>query len=289
MKIGALEAGGTKMVLGIFDEEGRLLDQTKMPTRSPDKTVPDMIDYFREKQIDKLGIGSFGPLNLNRHSPGYGSITATPKLDWRDYPLLQTMQEALGIPAEIDTDVNAAVMAECRMGAARGCENAVYVTVGTGVGAGVYLNGRTVHGLVHPEVGHMLLRPHPRDPMPGGVCPYHESCLEGLASGPALGKRAGKDGAELSDDDPVFTLEAFYLAQMCVNLIMTVSPEKIIIGGGVLQRSSLMDLVRKETVRLLNGYIQAPEITVRIESYLVLPELYPISGLLGAWLIGKDA
>ena len=125
--------------------------------------------------------------------------------------------------------------------------------------------------------------------MPQGVCPYHDGCLEGLAAGPALAKRAGRSGEELPDDDPAFTLEAFYLAQMCVNLIMAVSPEKIIIGGGVLQRSYLMDRVRKETVRLLGGYIQAPEITARIDSYIVLPELFPISGLIGAWLIGRDA
>ena len=289
MKIGALEAGGTKMVLGIFDEEGRLMEQTRIPTRSPDKTIPGIIDFFRQNGIDRLGIGTFGPVDLRKSSPDYGTITATPKLDWRNYPLLKTLREALDVPAEIDTDVNAAVMAECRMGAARGCSDAVYVTIGTGVGAGVFINGKTVHGLMHPEVGHMLMRPHPLDPMPQGVCPYHDGCLEGLAAGPALAKRAGRSGEELPDDDPAFTLEAFYLAQMCVNLIMAVSPEKIIIGGGVLQRSYLMDRVRKETVRLLGGYIQAPEITARIDSYIVLPELFPISGLIGAWLIGRDA
>ncbi len=289
MRIGALEAGGTKMVLGVFDEEGRLLERTKFPTRTPDQTVPPMLDFFREQQIDRLGIGTFGPVDLRKDSPDFGTITATPKLDWRNYPLLRTMQEALQVPADIDTDVNAAVMAECRMGAARGCENAVYVTVGTGIGAGLFINGKTVHGLMHPEVGHMLLRPNPKDPLPQGVCPYHESCLEGLAAGPSLAKRAGQGAENLPDDDPVFTLEADYLAQMCVNLITTVSPEKIIIGGGVLQRAYLMDRVRWETVRLLNGYIQMPEITSRIDQYLVLPELYPISGLIGAWLIGKNA
>jgi len=289
MKIGALEAGGTKMVLGVFDEEGRLLEKTRFPTRTPEKTLPPMIDFFRQCGVDKLGIGTFGPVDLRRESPDYGTITATPKLDWRNTPLLRMMREALDIPVNIDTDVNAAAMAECRMGAAKGCQNAVYVTVGTGIGAGVVINGQTVHGLMHPEVGHMLLRPHPQDPLPQGVCPYHESCLEGLASGPSLSKRAGRSGEELPDDDPVFTLEAYYLAQMCVNLIMTVSPEKIILGGGVMQRSQLPDRIRKETVRLLGGYIQAPAITARIDSYIILPELYPISGLIGAFLLGRDA
>ncbi len=289
MRIGALEAGGTKMVLGIFDEEGRLLEKTKLPTRSPDKTMPEMLAFFREHGIERLGIGTFGPVDLRPDSPDYGTITATPKLDWRNYPLLKTFREELKIPAAIDTDVNAAALAECRMGAARGCGNAVYVTVGTGIGAGVVINGKCVHGVMHPEVGHMLLCPHPNDPLPRGVCSYHDRCLEGLASGPALAKRAGQNPENLPDDDPIFTLEAGYLAQMCVNLIMVLSPEKIIIGGGVLQRSYLLNLIRKETVRLLGGYIQVPEITARCDSYIVLPELYPISGLIGAWLLGKEA
>ncbi len=289
MRIGALEAGGTKMVLGIFDEEGRLLEKTRMPTRSPDKTMPDMIAFFQENQIERLGIGCFGPLDLREDSPDYGNITSTPKADWRNYPLLRTFQEALGVPAAIDTDVNAAALAECRMGAARGCSSAVYVTVGTGIGAGVIVHGKTVHGLMHPEVGHMLIHPHPNDPLPRGICSYHDNCLEGLASGPALAKKAGQNPENLPDDDPIFTLEAGYLSQMCVNLIMVLCPEKIIIGGGVMQRGSLLNLIRKETVRMLGGYIQVPEITARIDSYIVMPELYPISGLIGAWLLGKEA
>jgi len=287
MRIGALEAGGTKMVLGIFDEEGHLLEDTKLPTRTPAQTMPEIIAYFQEKGIDRLGIGTFGPVNLREDSPEYGNITATPKLDWRNYPLLSTLREALGVPCAIDTDVNAAALAECRLGAARGCGNAVYVTVGTGIGAGICVGGKPVHGLMHPEVGHMLLKPNPMDPLPQGICPYHESCLEGLASGPAIARRAGTSGENLPDEDPVFTLAAGYLAQMCVNLIVTVSPERIVIGGGVLEREFLLDRIRRETVRLLGGYVQVPEITARIDSYIVLPELYPISGLIGAWLLGR--
>lgn len=289
MRIGALEAGGTKMVLGIFDEEGHLLEDTRISTRTPAQTMPEMIRFFQEKKIERLGIGTFGPVDLRKDSPTYGCITATPKLDWRDFPMLPTLAEALQVPCAIDTDVNAAALAECRLGAARGCENAVYVTVGTGIGAGVCVGGKPVHGLMHPEAGHMLLRPHPLDPLPRGICPYHESCLEGLASGPAIAKRAGTGAENLREDDPVFTLEANYLAQMCANLVMILSPERIILGGGVLGKQSLLDLVRKETVRLLGGYIQAAEVTARIDSYIVLPELYPISGLIGAWLLGRDA
>ncbi len=288
-KIGALEAGGTKMVLAIYDENGTELERLTLPTETPDVTMPKMIAFFREHQIDALGVGSFGPLDLNPASPTYGYITSTPKLAWKNYPLLEKLLDGQDIPAGIDTDVNAAIIAEVEMGAARGCENAVYVTIGTGIGGGVYSNGKTVHGLLHPEVGHALLKPHPDDPNPRGVCPYHESCLEGLAAGPAIGARVQGDAKDLPDDHPTFAIEAYYLAQMCVNLIMTLSPERIILGGGVMQRQSLLKQVRQETLRLLGGYIQSPAITEHIDEYIVAPELFPVSGLVGSYLIGKKA
>lgn len=288
-KIGALEAGGTKMVLAIYNENGAELERLTLPTETPDVTMPKMIAFFREHQIDALGVGSFGPLDLNPASPTYGSITSTPKLAWRDYPLLTNLLDGRDIPAGIDTDVNAAIIAEVEQGAARGCENAVYITIGTGIGGGVYSNGKTVHGLLHPEVGHALLKPHPDDPNPRGVCPYHESCLEGLAAGPAIGARVQGDAKDLPDDHPTFAIEAYYLAQMCVNLIMTLSPERIILGGGVMQRESLIKQVRAETLRLLNGYIQSPAILEHIDEYIVTPDLFPVSGLVGSYLIGKAA
>ena len=288
-KIGALEAGGTKMVLAIYDENGTELERLTMPTETPDVTMPKMIDFFKKHEIDALGVGSFGPLDLNPASPTYGSITSTPKLAWKDYPLLEKLLDGQNIPAGIDTDVNAAIIAEVELGAARGCENAVYVTIGTGIGGGVYSNGKTVHGLLHPEVGHALLKPHPDDPNPRGVCPYHESCLEGLAAGPAIGARVQGDAKDLPDDHPTFAIEAYYLAQMCVNLIMTLSPERIILGGGVMQREALLKQVRQETLRLLGGYIQSPAILEHIDEYIVAPELFPVSGLVGSYLIGKKA
>ncbi len=289
-KIGALEAGCTKMVLAIYDEGGSELERLPIPTLTPEETMPQMIAFFRDHQVDALGVGSFGPLDLDPASPTYGNITSTPKLAWKDYPLLKNLLDGRDIPAAIDTDVNAAVIAECELGAARGCQNAVYVTVGTGIGGGIYSGGQTVHGLLHPEVGHMLLRAHPDDPIPHGVCPYHDGCLEGLAAGPAIGARVGGDAKLLPDDHPAFQLEAYYLAQMCHNLIVTVSPEKIVLGGGVLQRECLLPMVRKETARLLNGYVQSPHIvTGQIDQYIVAPELFPVSGLVGSYLIGKRA
>ena len=288
-KIGALEAGGTKMVLAVYEENGTELERLTLPTLTPDVTMPKMIEFFRKHEIDALGVGSFGPLDLNPESPTYGYITSTPKLAWKDYPLLEKLLDGRDIPAGIDTDVNAAIIAEAEQGAARGCQNAVYVTIGTGVGGGVLSNGKTVHGLLHPEVGHALLVPHPDDPNPRGVCPYHAGCIEGLAAGPAIGARVTGDAKDLPDDHPTFAIEAYYLAQMCVNLIMTLSPERIILGGGVMQRESLIKMVRSETLRLLNGYIQHPAILEHIDEYIVTPDLFPVSGLVGSYLIGKAA
>lgn len=289
MTIGALEAGGTKMVLAAFDETGKELERMTIPTEEPAVTMPPMQAFFDRWNIGALGVGSFGPLDLNPDSPTYGYITSTPKLKWKDYPLLPELLHGRNIPAAIDTDVNAAVIAEVECGAARGCESAVYITVGTGVGGGVYVGGRTVHGLLHPEVGHMLLRPHPDDPNPRGVCPYHDGCLEGLAAGPAIGARIGGDARDLPDDHPTFRLEAHYLAQMCVNLILTVSPQRIVLGGGVMQRAALFPMVRAETLRLLGGYVQSPAVLEHIDEYIVAPALFPVSGLVGSYLIGKRA
>ena len=288
-KIGALEAGGTKMVLGIFEETGAELDRLTLPTQTPQETMPPMRAFFEKHAVDALGVAAFGPLELNPHAPNYGYITSTPKLAWRDYPLLATLRGGRDIPCAIDTDVNAAVLAEAELGAAKGVSDAVYITVGTGVGGGVLSGGKLVHGLLHPEVGHMLLRPRADDPNPRGVCPYHDACLEGLASGPAIGARVQGDARDLPDDHPTFALEADYLAQMCVNLIVTLSPQKIILGGGVMQRQSLFAQVRRRVQELLNGYVQSPAILTHIDQTIIPPSLFPVSGLIGAYLLGKQA
>ena len=288
-KIGALEAGGTKMVLAVYDEVGQELDKLTLPTRDPAETVPPMQAFFAKHSIDALGIGSFGPLSLRPEDADYGAITSTPKPGWRNYPLLQALRGDRDIPCAIDTDVNAAVLAEAELGAAKGLTDAVYITVGTGVGGGVLSGGNLVHGLVHPEVGHMLLRPHPDDPNPRGVCPYHDGCLEGLAAGPGIGARIGGDARDLPDDHPTFMIEAYYLAQMCVNLIVTLSPQRIILGGGVMQRSALFPAIRARTLELLGGYVQSPAVLIHIDELIVPPALFPESGLVGAYLLGKKA
>lgn len=289
VKIGALEAGGTKMVLAVYTLEGEELERLTLPTLTPQQTMPQMVDFFRSHAVDALGVGSFGPLDLDPRSPTYGAITSTPKLPWRGYPLLRELLGGRDIPAAIDTDVNAAVLAEVVRGAAQGLDSAVYVTVGTGIGGGVYVNGATVRGLMHPELGHMLVKPHPDDPNPRGVCPYHASCLEGLAAGPAIAARVGGDARELPDGHPTFDIEAYYLAQMCANLVLTLSPQRILLGGGVMQRAVLFDKVRRQTAALLNGYVNQPAITERIEDYIVPPAIFPVSGLVGAYLLGLYA
>jgi fructokinase len=248
-----------------------------------------MISWFRDKGIVSLGIGSFGPVDLNPLSPTYGWITKTPKPGWCDTPLLPPMRDALGVPALIDTDVNAAALAEWKLGAAKGLNSCLYVTVGTGVGAGLVVEGRLVHGLVHPELGHMLLRQEPADRTPVGFCPYHAGCLEGLASGPAIEKRWGTKAQNLPADHEAWDLEAAYLAQMCMNAVCVLSPEKIILGGGVMQQKHLFPLIRRKTVALLNGYIQAKEIIDHIETYIVEPGLGTRSGATGALLLAKQA
>ena len=289
MLFGTLEAGGTKMVLSVGNEANELLEQTTIPTESPDVTIPAMIEWFRDKNISSLGIGSFGPVDLDLASPTYGWITSTPKPGWRDTPLLPRMRDALGVPALIDTDVNAAALAEWQLGAAKGLRSCLYVTVGTGIGAGLVIEGRLVHGLVHPELGHMLLRQEPEDPAPTGFCPYHEGCLEGLASGPAVEKRWGKKGTDLPPDHEAWKLEAAYLAQMCMNAVCAFSPEKIILGGGVMQQKHLFPIIRQRTLSLLNGYVQARAILEKIDTYIVEPGLGTKSGATGALLLAQQA
>ena len=289
MLFGTLEAGGTKMVLSVGNEKNELLEQTSIPTEAPEKTIPAMIDWFRGKGIVSLGIGTFGPVDLKTDSPTYGWITKTPKPGWSDKPLLPPMRDELGVPALIDTDVNAAALAEWKLGAAQGLNSCVYVTVGTGIGAGLVIEGKLVHGLVHPELGHMLLRQEAKDPAPDGFCPYHKGCLEGLAAGPAIEKRWEKKGYELPEDHEAWDLEAAYLAQMCVNMICAFSPEKIILGGGVMQQKQLFPLIRRKTLDLLNAYIQADEILNDIDQYITEPGLGTKSGATGALLLARFA
>ena len=286
---GALEAGGTKMVMAVMDAEGNPVAESTIPTRTPEETMPEMMAFFSAHPISALGIGGFGPLNLDPRSDRYGWIMETPKTVWRYYPLKPAFEEKLGVPVGIDTDVNAAALAEARLGAAKGKGSCLYVTVGTGIGGGVIVHGKPVHGLMHPEIGHITVAPMPDDPMPEGVCPYHPHCLESLASGPSIQKRWGVSARELPEGHPAWELESAYLAQLCANALLTFSPEKIVLGGGVMQRKFLLPLIRRKTLKLLNGYIAHPAVEAGLEDYIVTPGLGTRSGITGAWLLALDA
>lgn len=289
MRLGALEAGGTKMVCAIGDEQGNIFDRVSFPTLKPEETMPGLIAYFQDKGIEALGIGSFGPLSLDKNAPDYGAITTTPKLAWRNYPLRQAFVDALNVPVGIDTDVNAAALGEAVYGAGKGIDSVVYYTIGTGVGGGALVDGMLVHGLVHPEMGHMLLRPDPRDPAPHGFCPYHDGCIEGMANGPAIEKRWGVSAKELPEDHVAWDIEAEYLAQMCVNTIVTLSPKKIVLGGGVMHQLHLFPRIRRRTLELLNGYVAHPAILEHIDEYIVPPGLRDNAGAVGSLLLAVEA
>lgn len=285
---GALEAGGTKMVCAIGDENGNILERVSIPTRTPAETMGPMLDFFRGKGICALGIGCFGPVDLNKKSPTYGYITSTPKLAWQNYPIVAEFEKALAVPVGFDTDVNAAALGEATWGCTKDVENSIYITVGTGVGVGVIINGKPYHGMIHPEGGHILLSRHPEDPMAGSGCPFHENCLEGLAAGPSLEKRWGVKGAELSGRKEVWELEAYYIGQAIADYILLLSPERIVLGGGVTHQESLLALVRQEAVKQLAGYIRA-EALIHPETYIVGVSLNDNQGVMGGVKLAMDA
>jgi fructokinase len=286
MIYGGIEAGGTKFVCGIGNPDGEVLERVVIPTRDPEKTLGEVVDYFKEiekrQKIHGIGLASFGPLDLDKDSPTYGYITSTPKLPWRHFNIKGELESVLNLTIPFDTDVNAAALAEYKWGAAQGKENVVYLTVGTGIGGGALVNGRLLHGLLHPEMGHILIRGDADSPEFSGVCPYHQHCLEGCASGPAMLSRWGIPPEDIPPDHPAWELEAQFLAEGLMNIILILSPNIIILGGGVMAQKSLFPMVRENVLRLLNGYIQNAVLLENIEEYIVPPKLGNNAGLLGA-------
>lgn len=281
---GGMECGGTKFVCATGTVEGKLLARTEFPVGAPAPTIARALEFFRAQPqaMQSIGIGSFGPVDLNPASPKFGYITSTPKAGWRDTDLLGTVRRAMDLPVAFDTDVNTAALGEARWGAARGLNTFLYFTIGTGMGGGGMANGNLLHGLVHPEMGHIRV-PHDliADPFPG-ACPFHGDCLEGLVAGPAIEARWGQRGETLRADHPAWDLEARYIAMGLATWICTLSPERIILGGGVMRQAHLFPRIRAEVLTLLNGYIQAPEILERIDEYIVPPGLGGDAGVLGA-------
>lgn len=280
MIYGAIEAGGTKMVCAIGTAEGHLIDQLTFPTKDPAETIPQLVAFFQGKSITALGIGSFGPVDLRTDSPTYGHILDTPKLAWQQFDFVGALQRELKVPVGFDTDVNAACLGEMTYGSAQGLNNVVYITIGTGIGAGIAINGQLLHGMLHPEAGHILMKPHPEDSYPG-FCPYHKACFEGMASGPAIEDRWGEKAANLQDNAQVWALESYYIAQALVNYIMVLSPEKIILGGGVMKQKQLFPLIRKQVAEMINGYLKTKELE-DLDNYIVPNSLNENQGILGA-------
>jgi fructokinase len=288
---GGIEGGGTKFVCAVGSGPQDIRDISRIDTTSPDETIDRLIKYFKEynkkERLSAVGIGSFGPVDLNRRSPTYGYITSTPKNKWQNTNLFGKIREALDIPVGFDTDVNAAALGEHQWGAARGLTNFVYLTIGCGIGGGGMINGKLLHGLLHPEMGHIFI-PHDRKEDPyEGVCPFHSDCFEGLASGSSIKARWGKKGEELIENHPAWELEAKYISLALINYVCTLSPQRIIVGGGVMKQKKLLPLVHKRVKEKLNDYIRVPEITGDIEKYIVLPELGDKAGVLGAIALAK--
>jgi fructokinase len=248
----------------------------------PAETIARALEFLKERNLAAVGIGSFGPVDLNRSSPRYGHITSTPKTGWQDVDLAGELGRALGVPIAFTTDVNAAAVGETTWGAGRGLASCLYMTVGTGIGGGIVMNGAPVQGAMHPEVGHLRI-PHDLEADPfAGVCPFHGDCLEGLACGPAIAKRWGVEGSELPPEHPAWQLEARYLALGIANIAFTFAPARVILGGGVMHQTHLFPAIRSEFLRIVNGYLQVPEITSAIDEYIVPPGLGDRSGVLGA-------
>jgi fructokinase len=286
---GGIEAGGSKWVCATGTGPDDLEQTLTFATTDPEETIARAADFFsRNGAIAAIGIGSFGPIDIDRTSPTWGRITTTPKPGWAYTEVVAALRNALDLPIAFDTDVNAAALGEHRWGAAVGLETFCYITVGTGIGGGGIANGNLMHGLLHPEFGHMRI-PHDRNRDPfDGVCPYHGNCFEGLASGDALRARWGRSAEEIADES-AWLLEAEYLALGLQNVICTISPQKIILGGGVMKEPALLPHVRSRVQALASGYFDAPELGAAIDEYIVPPALGDRAGVLGALELARRA
>lgn len=289
--VGGIEAGGTKFVCAVGTGPDDVRAHLRIPTTTPAETIGRAVEFFRTRRggpLAAVGIASFGPIDPKRGSPTFGYITSTPKPHWANTDFAGAVARALHVPVGFDTDVNAAALGESRWGAGRGIDNLVYLTIGTGIGGGALVGGKLVHGLVHPEMGHLRI-PHDRaaDPYPGH-CPFHGDCLEGLASGPAISDRWKTPSEDLPGDHPAWELEANYLAWALVNIICTISPERMILGGGVMANPRLLPLIRALVQERLAGYVQSPSILDQIDRYIVAPGLGDRSGVLGAFALAQD-
>lgn len=286
MLYGSIEAGGTKFVCAIGNEQLEIIERVSYPTTTPEETMQSVIDFFKQYQseLTAIGVGSFGPIDIHPDSATYGYITSTPKLVWQNFDFVGSLKKSFGIPIAWTTDVNAAAYGEYIFGSGKGKSSVVYYTIGTGIGGGALQNGHFIEGFSHPEMGHMLLVPHPADHFKGN-CPFHGNCLEGMAAGPAIEARAGRKGEEIPAEDPVWEIEADYIAQCAYNTTLMFSPDVIIFGGGVMKQRHMIEKVHQAFTKLLNEYVKTPA----LNQYIVRPVLEDNAGTMGCLALAKEA
>lgn len=284
MNYGSIEAGGTKFVVAVGDENQNILNKATFPTEAPAETMPHVIEFFKENPVVALGIGSFGPIEMNPEASDYGFITETPKLAWRNFDFLGALQQEFDIPMYWTTDVNVAAWGEYKQGAAKDAKHLFYSTIGTGIGGSFIANDQFFAGMSHPETGHIPVERYPEDDF-AGVCPSHGNCLEGMASGPAIEARIGHSAKDLPIDDKHWQMEAFYIAQACVTYTLLYSPEIIVLGGGVSNQAALFPMIREAFAKKLNNYVSVPP----LDQYIQHAAFGDGAGTVGALLLAKKA
>lgn len=289
---GGIEGGGTKFVCVLGTGPEQIVDELRLPTTTPEETLGRVIDFFQQPRpnlrLMALGLASFGPIDPDPTSHTYGHILDTPKAHWPNIDAVGILRAALGVPIGFDTDVNGAALGEARWGAGQHADPLVYVTVGTGIGGGALVGGHPIHGLQHPEMGHLLVPNFGGDTF-AGICPFHGRCLEGVACGPAIAARIGRPADQLAEDDPVWDLEAQYLAYGLLSITEVLSPQRIIVGGGVASQGHLFPAIRRHLRRLNNGYISRAALAGGIDEYVVPPGLGGRSGVMGGLELARRA
>ena len=291
---GGIEGGGTKFVCAVGTGPNDIRAEVRFPTTTPEETISQAVKFFKQQEenfgkLASIGFASFGPLDPHPDSPTYGYILPTPKPGWTNANVVGMVRSAFDIPIAFDTDVNGAALGEWKWGKGQGLNTFIYLTIGTGIGGGVFVEGKLLHGLLHPELGHIPL-PHDRKKDPfDGVCPFHGDCFEGLATGVSIEKRWGQRSATLPPEHPAWDLEVEYISHALTAYSYTLSPQRIILGGGVGQLPHMLPRIQQRTQQLINGYIKSPAILENIETYIVNPGLGNLSGVLGAIALGRQA
>lgn len=281
---GSIELGGTKIRCAVFDDSTEILKEIRIKTGKPKENVKEIIEFFKENEVKSLGIGAFGPIDIDKDSPKYGYVLETPKKLWRNFDLLGSIKKELDLPIGFTTDVGASGIGEYRNGAAKDKKSSLYLTIGTGIGGSYIQDGKLLQGFSHPEMGHIEIAREEGDKTES-FCDFHDSCFEGLCAGPALKLRTGKNGEDLDKDDPAFDILAKYIAKGLMTYTMILRPHIIIIGGGVANKEGMIEKIRREFAKLDNHYITIPD----VDKYIVFPELGNEAGLIGGYVLAKKA